>query len=169
MLVPSEGVVNFCNWLQNTPYALAIAGSTWAYPFVQTTHFTGLSIWVGTNLIVDLRLLGWIAKTRNPAEFTRSLFAWNWIGFTIAVIGGLSLFSTDAVAFSRNPALQLKLLLFLPVALIIHIIVQRKTIHSWGIGDITPGIAKIAGLAELLLWLSVASAAANIPYFEKFL
>jgi len=25
----------------NRPFALAIAGSDWAYPFVQATHFTG--------------------------------------------------------------------------------------------------------------------------------
>jgi hypothetical protein len=169
MIVPSQGVVNFCNWLQNTPYALAIAGSTWAYPFVQTTHFTGLSIWLGTSLAVDFRLVGWVGKGRNAGEFARSLFAWNWIGFVIAVIGGASLFSTDAVAFSRNPAVQLKLLLFFPVALILHVIVQRKAIHSWGADNTVPATGKIAGLAEFLLWLSVASAAANIPYFEKFL
>ena len=106
MLVPSEGVVNFCNWLQNTPYALAIAGSTWAYPFVQTTHFTGLSIWLGTSLAVDFRLLGWLGRSHKPSELARSLFAWNWIGFAIAVIGGASLFSTDAVAFSHAERTQ---------------------------------------------------------------
>jgi hypothetical protein len=169
MIVPNQGVVDFCNWLQNTPYALAIAGSTWAYPFVQTTHFTGLSIWLGTSLAVDFRLLGWFGKKWNPSEFARSLFSWNWIGFAIALIGGASLFSTDAVAFSRNPAVQLKLLLFLPIALIIHIVVQQKAIKSWGTGETIPIAAKVAGLAEFLMWLSVASAAANIPYFERFL
>lgn len=169
MLVPSEGVVNFCNWLQNTPYALAIAGSTWAYPFVQTTHFTGLSIWLGTSLALDFRLLGWLGRGRKPYELAQSLFRWNWIGFVIAVIGGASLFSTDAVAFSRNPAVQFKLLLFFPLALATHIIVQQKTLKSWGSFEVVPLKAKIAGLTEFLLWLSVASAAANIPYFEKFL
>lgn len=169
MIAPSEGVVDFCNWLQNTPYALAIAGSTWAYPFVQTAHFTGLSIWLATSLVVDFRLLGWIGKSYKPSELAKSLFAWNWIGFAIAVVGGASLFSTDAVAFSRNPALQFKLLLFFPLALIVHIFVQRRTMKSWGAGDVIPRFAQLAGLMEFLLWLSVASAAANIPYFERFL
>lgn len=169
MIVPSQGVVSFCNWLQNTPYALAIAGSTWAYPFVQTTHFTGLSIWLGTSLALDFRLLGWLGRSRKPYELARSLFSWNWIGFVIAVIGGVSLFSTDAVAFSRNPAVQFKLLLFFPLALITHIVVQQKTLKSWGSSEVVPMTARIAGLTEFLLWLSVASAAANIPYFEKFL
>ena len=45
-------------WLQGTWWALDISGSTWAYPFVQLTHFTGLSLWIGTNLALDFRLLG---------------------------------------------------------------------------------------------------------------
>ncbi len=36
-------LVEFGNWLQNTSFALAVATSTWAYQFVQATHFTGLS------------------------------------------------------------------------------------------------------------------------------
>lgn len=168
MIVPGQGVVDFCNWLQNTPYALAIAGSSWMYPFVQTTHFTGLSLWVGTNLAVDFRLLNWIGKRYNASELAKALFGWNWMGFTIAVIGGVSLFSTDAVAFSHNPAIQLKLLLFIPLALILHIFVQQKTIKSWGVEEFIPGIARVAGFCEFLLWVTVVFTAANIPYFEKF-
>jgi hypothetical protein len=164
----SQTVVDVCNWLQNTPYALSIAGSTWAYPFVQTTHFAGLSIWVGTNLAVDLRLLGLVGKRQTPAQLAKSLFVWNWIGLGIAVVGGLSLFSTDAVAFARNPALQLKLLIFFPIALVLHIVVQQKTMKSWGQTMEIPTAAKVAGLSESLLWLAVACAAASIPYFERF-
>jgi hypothetical protein len=160
--------VLFCNWLQNTPYALSVAGSTWAYPLVQCTHFTGLSIWVGTNLAVDFRLLGLVGKRQTAAQLARSLFAWNWIGFVIAVIGGVTLFSTDAVGFSRNPALQLKLGVFFPIALILHIIVQQKTMRSWGTAAEVPTAGKVAGLTESLLWLTVACAAACIPYFERF-
>jgi hypothetical protein len=50
-------LVAFGHWLQNRPFALTIAGSDWAYPFVQATHFTGLSLWVGTNVAVDLSLM----------------------------------------------------------------------------------------------------------------
>ena len=42
-------LVIFGNWLQNRSFALAIAGSDWAYPLVQASHFTRLSIWIGTS------------------------------------------------------------------------------------------------------------------------
>ena len=61
-------------WLQSTWWALDISGSTWAYPFVQATHFTGLSLWIGTNLSLDFRLLG-IGKKRRPRRNFPMLFS----------------------------------------------------------------------------------------------
>jgi len=156
---------SFCEWLQNTDWALNVAGSTWAYPYVQMIHFTGLSLWVGTNLALDLSLLGVGRKRMMPAELSDALFAWNWIGLGIAVTGGFMLFATAATSFIVNPAFQLKLGLLLPLGLILHIIVQRKA-RVWGQTATTPAVAKFAGFFELVLWLSVATAAVSIPIFE---
>ena len=54
-------ILAFANWLQNTPMALAVGGSDWAYPYVQLTHFTGLSLWltpVGATVESGPRLAG---------------------------------------------------------------------------------------------------------------
>ena len=45
-------------WLEGTYWGEMARESLYAYPFVQLTHFTGLSIWLGTNFALDLRLLG---------------------------------------------------------------------------------------------------------------
>lgn len=158
-------LVSFCDWLQNTNWALNVAGSTWAYPYVQMIHFTGLSLWVGTNLALDLSLLGAGRKRMTPAELSDALFAWNWIGLGIAVTGGFMLFATAASSFIVNPAFQLKLGVLLPLGLILHIIVQSKA-RTWGQTTTTPAVAKLAGFTEMLLWLSVATAAVSIPIFE---
>ena len=156
-------LVNFGNWLQNTSWALAIATSEWAYPFVQATHFTGLSLWIGTSVAVDLSLLGIGNKRQPPSRLSDALLAWNWIGFAIAVTGGFLLFSVSAATYLINAAFLTKLGLLIPVALALHIVIQKK-IRSWGQMPNIPAVAKLAGLAELLLWLSVASAAVSIPY-----
>jgi hypothetical protein len=158
-------LLHFCDWLQNTPLALAISGSYWAYPYVQLTHFTGLSLWISTNFAVDLRLLGVGAKRETSAELSQGLFVWNWIGFAIAVTGGFLLFSTAATSFVTNPAFQLKLGLLIPVALVWHIVVQSKS-RTWGRTADVPTIAKAAGLIEMVLWFGVATAAVSIPLFE---
>jgi hypothetical protein len=155
--------VNFGHWLQNRPFALAIAGSDWAYPFVQATHFTGLSLWVGTNVAVDLNLLGVGKKSAPPLQLSDALFVWNWIGFGIAVIGGFLLFSVSAETYLSNIAFRTKLGMLIPLGLALHIVVQRKA-PTWEKSPQTSSLAKFAGFTELLLWLCVVTAAVLIPY-----
>src|ERR1700761_1526428 len=101
--------IAFATWLQNTWLALYISGSTWAYPFVQATHFTGLSLWFGTNLALDLRLLGIGSKQQTAGQLSESLFAWNWLGFCVAILGGFLLFASSATQYIFNPAFDIKL------------------------------------------------------------
>jgi hypothetical protein len=155
----------FCRWLQNTPLAQGILMSSWAFPYVQLTHFTGLSLWVGTNALLDLSLLGVGNKRQTAAQFSETLFIWNWIGFAVAVLGGFMLFSTTATLYLRNPAFRFKLGLLIPLGIVLHVANQRKA-RVWGQTQDTPKIAKVAGLAELTLWICVVTAAVLIPYFE---
>jgi hypothetical protein len=154
----------FAEWLQNTSWALAVSGSLWAYPFVQMLHFTGISIWLGTNIGLDLHLLGWGKRRQTSAEFLRATIVWNWIGLVLAVTGGFLLFSTAAGNFVVNPAFEVKIGALLPAALIWHIVVQVKT-WKWGLSFAVPKVAKVAGSVEMFLWISMACAAAAIPYF----
>ena len=125
-------LVIFGHWLQNRSFALAIAGSDWAYPFVQATHFTGLSLWVGTNVAVDLSLLGIGKKSSTPLHLSDALFIWNWIGFAIAVTGGFLLFSVSAETYLTNIAFLTKLGLLIPLGLVLHIVDSAK---SPGVGE----------------------------------
>ncbi len=153
----------FGHWLQNRQYALAIAGSDWAYPLVQATHFTGLSLWVGTNVIVDLSLLGVGRKSSPSSHLSDTLFIWNWIGFAIAVVGGFLLFSVSAETYLANLAFLTKLGLLIPLGLVLHVVIQQKA-PAWEDAAEVPSFAKIAGFTELLLWFCVATAAVLIPY-----
>ncbi len=155
-------LMSFAKWLESTPWGVGVRTSLWAYPFTQMIHFTGLSIWIGTNLALDLRLIGWGKKKETAAELADDLFAWNWIGFCIVLLGGFLLFSSTASTFLVNVAFRWKLGVFVPLALITHIVVQQKA-RTWGQTSETPMIAKFSGLAEILLWVCVITAAVEIP------
>jgi hypothetical protein len=157
-------LVHFAHWLQNTRWALNISGSDWAYPFVQATHFVGLSLWIGSNVAGDLRLLGVGNKRETIAQFWQALFVWNWIGFSVAVLGGFMLFSANAVGYVKNPAFRIKIGVLVPMALALHIVIQRKA-RLWGRLPEMPMLAKFAGLVEIILWVCVAIAAVSIPEF----
>ena len=157
-------VLSFAKWLEATPWGLYTRESMHGYPFVQLTHFTGLSIWLGTNFALDLRLLGFGKRRATAAQVAQDLFAWNWIGFCIVLLGGFLLFSGLASAFVGNVAFQWKLGLFVPLALIWHIFVQRKA-RDWGQTMDSPTIAKLAAATEIVLWICVVTAAVEIPNY----
>ena len=157
-----ELLVGFAKWLEGTPWGTMVRTSLWAYPYTQMIHFTGLSIWLGTNLALDLRLIGMGKQKVTAAQLRDDLIVWNWIGVCIVVTGGFLLFSSTATSFIANIAFQWKLGVLVPVALVWHIIVQKKS-SAWGETSETPMIAKFSGLAEILLWISVITAAVEIP------
>src|ERR1700674_4203949 len=99
----------FAHWLEGTPWAIPVRESFWVYPVVQLVHFGGLSIWIGTNLLVDLRLIGIGRRNQTATQLLDQVFAWNWIGFAIVLTGGLLLFSPLATSFLQNPAFLAKL------------------------------------------------------------
>lgn len=163
----SGALMAFAKWLQAAHWATWISGSDWVYPFIQLTHFSGLSLWIATNLALDFRLLGLGMKRQTAAELSDSLFAWNWAGFGIAICGGFMLFASSATKYVVNPAFLIKLGILIPCGLIVHIINQQKS-RVWGGTVDTLRIGKYMGLLELILWLGVVTAAVSIPTFEVF-
>ncbi len=113
------------------PGANGLPGTLWGYPFVQMIHFSGLSLWLGPNLTVDLRLLGIGKQRQTAAELSRALFVLNWVAFCFVLLGGFLLFSGSASTYIVNIAFEYKLGIFVPLALLWHIVVQRKT-RVWG-------------------------------------
>ena len=45
--------VGICDRLQNIPLVVWLVTAQYAYPFIQWTHFTGLSLWLGTTLALS--------------------------------------------------------------------------------------------------------------------
>ena len=159
-----EVLLSWAQWLETSPWGDPVRTSLWLYPFIQLTHFIGLALWISTNLAVDMRLIGIGSKRQTAAQLQQQMFSWNWIGFSIVVLGGFLLFSASATTFLENAAFQVKLVYLVPLGLIWHIIVQVKT-PKWGQKDVTPAAAKLAGVLEICLWLGAAMAAVLIPAY----
>ena len=153
-----DAVLACCRWLENTPWGVTVRGSSWMYPVVLWVHFVGLSLWLGTSLTVDLRLMGVGARRQTAAELSNGLFAWNWIGFGVAFLGGFLLLSAEATTYVTNTGFRLKLAVLIPLALIWHVVVQKNT-RAWTQTEQTSAIGRWAGLIEFLLWISVVTAA----------
>jgi len=130
------------------------------YPLALWVHFVGLSVWLATCLAVDLRLMGVGSRRLNAVELSTGLFAWNWIGFAVAFVGGFLLLSAEATTYVANTGFRLKLIVLTPAALIWHVMVQKKA-QAWTQTARTSATGRWAGLIEFLLWILVVSASVS--------
>src|SRR5205814_4906451 len=60
-------------WLTTSPWANFMNGPEWAFPVVESLHFMGLALSIGTIAIVDLRLLGLGMRRQTASQLARDL------------------------------------------------------------------------------------------------
>jgi len=149
----------FFHWLINSPFSHAMNKGEWVFPAVQSLHFIGFAMSIGTIAMVDYRLLGFGKGHADTAELARGLAKWTGAGIAVMLITGPLMFSTDAVGYPNNPAFQFKMAC-LAVALLFHF-----TVHRWAV---RPGAAvvfgKIAAVISLVLWSAVVAGGRMIAF-----
>jgi len=134
-------------------------GPEWAFPVVQSLHFMGFALSIGTIAIVDLRLLGIAMRRQTAAELAADLNRWTWIGIAVMLVTGPLMFSADAVRYHYNPSFQFKMIC-LTLALLFHVTLRRRAVRPGA----RPLSAKLAGGVSLALWTAVVAGGRMIAF-----
>ena len=134
-------------------------GPEWAFPVVESFHFIGLALSIGTIAITDLRLLGIGMGRQTASELAADLDPWTRSGLAVMLVTGLLMFSADAVNYHTNPAFQFKMTCLL-FALLFHFTIHRQVAKSSG----SPIAAKLAGGMSLALWTAVVGGGRMIAF-----
>jgi len=95
-------------WLEGSLLGQAMReSSVWTYGVVNLFHILGISTLFGSVLVLDLRLLGaWRAIPLS--SITRATVPISKIGFSIAIISGICLITTNATEYVGNLFLLIK-------------------------------------------------------------
>jgi hypothetical protein len=141
---------DFFHWLTNSALGNALNNYEWAFPIIQSLHFIGFALSIGTIAIVDFRLLGLGMRRQQASELAADLNRWTCAGIAIMLITGPLMFSTDAYAYHVNPSFQFKMVVLM-IALLFHFTLHRRAVRP----DASPVAAKLAGAMSLLLWTTV--------------
>ena len=149
----------FFRWLVNSPWSRAMNLHEWIFPAVQSLHFMGFALSIGTIAIVDLRLLGLGMRRQAAGELAVDLAPWTAAGIALMLITGPLMFSTDAVTYHNNPSFQFKMVCLM-LALVFHFTLHRRAVHS----DVPPVVAKLAAATSLLLWTAVVAGGRMIAF-----
>jgi len=150
---------DFFRWLLNSPIPRAMNSAEWVFPAVQSLHFIGFAMSIGTIAIVDYRLLGFGKGHAGTAELSKGLAPWTLAGIAVMLITGPLMFSTDAVGYPNNPAFRFKIEC-LTLALLFHFTLHRRAVRP----DAPPLLAKFAAVTSLLLWSAVVAGGRMIAF-----
>lgn len=152
-------------WLEASWLSQLVNDSTWMFPALETLHFIGLILLIGSLLVVDVRLLGFARAI--PVNSVMIFLPWSLVGFAINLVTGTMFFVSDPTTYYPNTAFRLKMLAVLLAGL--NAIWFKRTIHPQLVAsDCDPRVLPantqlIAGLS-LALWFSVIVFGRLIPY-----
>jgi len=147
-------IMQFLEWLQNTPVAL-IVGESW-FPYVESAHVVFLALVAGSIFMVDARLIGLAAPHLRFTYLSERLLPWTWFAFAGAVVTGGLLFTSSAVNYGTNTPFLIKmgLLLLAGLNMLFFQFSTYRTVAAWDAGRAVPA-ARAAGMISIVLWTGV--------------
>src|SRR6185503_4626916 len=100
-------------WLGKTPWSIALHESLYVWPLTESLHVLTLALFVGTAVMLDLRLLGIGFTGINVSELTTRLLPWTRAGFAVMVTTGLLLFYATPVTYYQSLFFRIKVVLLI--------------------------------------------------------
>lgn len=156
-------------WLENTSVAVWVSTSYYAYPALLSIHIVGLAIVVGLFSMRDLKLLGLFAEL--PLEKQSGLGGLALAGFSLNLLSGLLLFSSQASYLITSVPFLIKISLILS-GMVVAMLIQSR-IKKAGLTDLLGTLSdslsgipvpKTLAVASLLIWSSAIIAGRLIAY-----
>ena len=156
--------MQFLVWLEHTAIANAIRTTPWMYPTFETLHYVGLSLLVGSIMLIDLRVLGFWRSLQLKSMLGLLPFAW--VGFIINATTGSLLFIYGATNFGPNSAFLLKMVFIVIAGLnaLAFDLAIRRARSDWVAADRPPSYVKVLAALSFVLWICVVTAGRWMAY-----
>jgi hypothetical protein len=144
-------------WLEASAVATAIRNSLYLFALIESFHVVGVSVVVGTVLIVDLRLLG-LASIRRPFSVIASdVFRLTWLAFALAALTGVLMFATNATSYYVNTFFRIKMamLVLAGANMAAFELTARRSVAAWDRERAAPASGRRVAVASLAIWIVV--------------
>ena len=116
-------------WIEQTRPGHGIRESKWIFTLSEVVHLLGLTVLLGTVLILALRLFGFALQRKSVADIARELRPLSLGGLALALSTGTILFISEATKCWGNIAFQYKML-FLFLALLFQFTGLQKVARA---------------------------------------
>jgi hypothetical protein len=133
----------------------AFMNTAWGWPSIESIHYVGLAVLLGTVGLFDLRMLGMARGV--PMSAFHKLVPFGVIAYISNVLTGSLFFVSAPDQYMYNPAFQLKVLCMLVAAANVAVFYSTtaKAVKALGPQDDAPMHAKIIAAISLMSWIGV--------------
>lgn len=149
------------DWYGHTALAHRMSESAALIATAQIVHLVGMTLLIGTVMMVDLTLLGFGIKRHPVARVGSELAPWTAGGLAILLVSGPLNLSSEALKCFDATFFWIKMGL-LVVAIVFHFTWHRRVVMAEPPAG--PGVARFVGFLSLALWFGVALAAKFIGF-----
>jgi Family of unknown function (DUF6644) len=159
-------ISGFLEWLGQTPWSVKLLESIWAWPLLESAHVLGITLFVGTTMMMDLRLMGVTFGGIRASDFTSRMLPWTRAGFAAMLTTGLLVFYSNPVHYYHNIFFRFKIILLVLAGLnvwLFHSKIHRQ-VADWDLQDKPPRAARIAGGVSIVAWMLVVMCGRFIAY-----
>ena len=140
--------------------------SAWGWPAIESLHFIGLSLLIGTVGLFDLRMMG-LAKG-IPMSAMHRLVPWGVGGYGLNVMTGVMFVTSAPDQYLFNPAFQIKLAL-MGIAGVNVLFFYRFVfgpVKATSAGAEAPRTAQTAAAISFACWMGVIICGRLITYYR---
>ena len=131
--------------------------SSWAYPVLEIIHIFGIGMLLGNLVLLELRVFG-RGKNLPVADLARLSLGLAAIGFSMAALSGVLMFSTRPAELLSNRAFTLKMVLLFTAACNAGWFHARQSLEKL---DFT---ARALMVVSMLIWIAVVACGRWIAY-----
>lgn len=131
--------------------------NTYAYPVLEILHVIAIALVFGTLWIVDLRLLR-VIRAIDTRLLARTLLPWTLAGFGLAVLTGLTMFTSRISDFMANPAFIIKMILLCVAGANAGIMHARGPLEDMNV------MTRLQAALSLVIWILIICCGRWIAY-----
>lgn len=146
---------------------VAVGYSRWVWPGLETLHFLGLILLLGTVGLVNIRVLGFLKQL--PLAPLHRFVPWGIAGLIINVITGFLFFLGMPFFYVFNAYFQTKILVIMLAGanlLLFHCTGAFRAWENVGPNEDAPLFAKLVAASSLVMWVAVVVIGRYIPLGE---
>jgi hypothetical protein len=142
-------------WFHDSWLGVVTRDSSWLFTAGLTAHFVGICLVVGSMLVVDLRLMGFLRGFAIGSTFKLLPFAIG--GFLLNAATAYMFFCFDPVGYWQNPAFRVKLVLLVLAGLnaLAFTLLEHRKLAVTGPDYQTNMTTKLFAGLSLFLWFAI--------------